>query len=115
MAAQIAPIPVAMPPKAMTNVRNVSIVNSLLVLLPRSPACEKGEPLSTCFRFLKCPGDFLRVGVGGQHAKSLRSLHRPKSPPLVCTRGGRIGKAGRVGASPWPLFEQMGGERLHPV
>jgi hypothetical protein len=31
----------------MTNVRNVSIGNSLLVLLPRSPACEKGEPLST--------------------------------------------------------------------
>src|SRR5215218_4296595 len=29
------------------------------------------------------PVGLLRVGVGDQHAKSLRSLHRLKSPPLM--------------------------------
>jgi hypothetical protein len=32
----MAPIPVVMPPMAITRVRNVSILKSLLVILPRS-------------------------------------------------------------------------------
>jgi hypothetical protein len=38
------------------------------------------------FRFLGCPGDFLRVGRLHRPAKSPRSLHKPKSPPLMRTR-----------------------------
>ena len=95
------------------------------------------------FGFVGCPSDFLRVGVEHQHAKSLRSLHGPKSPTLVRTRRSRrtgygatrtairteatVALSGRcelrrrdriagcVAASRWPPFERIGGERHHPV
>jgi hypothetical protein len=65
------------------------------------------------FAFLGCPWDFYRVGVGAQHAKSHRSLHGPKSPPLVRTASRRTGHGtkGRLsdpgnralGVTDWPF------------
>jgi hypothetical protein len=40
------------------------------------------------FRFLGCPGDFLRVGVGGRHEKSPRSLHTGRNRLLSRWCGG---------------------------